>query len=69
MGGYSTKIRRKLSLFDLNIWNCYEIHYHLLRTNNFLETFCNTFQKTLSLVHTDIFSLLDALKNKQSLRY
>lgn len=66
--GTPTRGRRKLPLFYIEFWNCYELTVnHLPRTNNFLEAFHNAFHKTLGLVYPNIYRLLNALKTEQSL--
>jgi len=50
---------RKPALFDITIWNCYElIQKDIPRTNNAIEGWHNGFNSMLHAVHPSIWNLL-----------
>jgi len=59
---------RRPALFDISIWNCYElIQKDIPRTNNAIEGWHNGFNSMLNAVHPSIWTFIKALKKEDNL--
>lgn len=59
---------RRAALFNINIWNCYElIKNDIPRTNNAIEGWHNGFKSMLNAVHPSIWTFIEALKKEDNL--